>query len=78
MFLLVLLGVLAIYALILGDVEAKTYEYGMLRVLGMRHTTLATLLGLQTAAYSLPGYNYPMQHISGTPSMHVSRLREGV
>ncbi len=36
-FLLVLMGVLAIYALVLGDVEAKTYEYGMLRVLGLKH-----------------------------------------
>ena len=55
MFLLVLMGVLSIYALIIGDVEAKTYEYGMLRVLGLRHDTLAALLGLQTTSFSLPG-----------------------
>ena len=54
-FLLVLMGVLAIYALIIGDVEAKTYEYGMLRVLGLRQDTLAALLGMQTTCFSLPG-----------------------
>ena len=54
-FLLVLMGVLAIYSLILGDVEAKTYEYGMLRVLGLEHSTLAHLLSFQSIAFSVPG-----------------------
>ena len=54
-FLLLMLGVLVIYALILGDVEAKTYEYGMLRVLGMRHRTLAQLICVQSVLFSAPG-----------------------
>lgn len=44
-----------IYALILGDVEAKTYEYGMLRALGLPHNTLSAVLCIQTAAFSIPG-----------------------
>lgn len=54
-FVLTLLGVLVIYTLVLGDVEAKTYELGMLRALGLRHMTLSHLLILQTAAFSIPG-----------------------
>jgi hypothetical protein len=54
-FLLVLMGVLAIYSLVLGDVEAKTYEYGMLRVLGLKHGTLAHLLTIQSISFALPG-----------------------
>ena len=54
-FLLVLMGVLAIYSLVIGDVEAKTYEYGMLRVLGLKHVTLAHLLSIQSLAFSVPG-----------------------
>jgi len=38
--LIVLLGILLIYSLLLNDVEAKTYEYGMLRALGMKQSTL--------------------------------------
>lgn len=49
------MGVLAIYSLVLGDVEAKTYEYGMLRVLGLQHSTLAHLLSIQSVTFSLPG-----------------------
>jgi hypothetical protein len=54
-FVLTLLGILVIYTLVLGDVEAKTYELGMLRALGLRHMTLSHLLILQTAAFSIPG-----------------------
>ena len=34
------LGMLLIFSLLLNDVEAKTYEYGMLRALGMKNRTL--------------------------------------
>lgn len=33
-FLLLMLSVLLIYSLMIGDVEEKTYEFGMLRALG--------------------------------------------
>lgn len=52
---LALLGAVVIYALVLGDVEAKTYELGMLRALGLKHATLAELLGIQTLAFAAPG-----------------------
>lgn len=54
-FLLGLLGVMVIYALVIGNVENKAYEYGMLRALGMRQVTVAQLLTLQSLFFSLPG-----------------------
>uniref|UniRef100_A0A6T6YUC0 ABC3 transporter permease C-terminal domain-containing protein n=1 Tax=Bicosoecida sp. CB-2014 TaxID=1486930 RepID=A0A6T6YUC0_9STRA len=54
-FLLGVLGVMVIYSLVIGDVEEKTYEYGMLRALGMRHGLLAQVLAVQSTAFSLPG-----------------------
>lgn len=35
-FLLLMLSILLIYSLMIGDVEEKTYEYGMLRALGFK------------------------------------------
>eukprot|EP01104_Vermistella_antarctica_P011774 TRINITY_DN3326_c1_g2_i1.p1 TRINITY_DN3326_c1_g2~~TRINITY_DN3326_c1_g2_i1.p1 ORF type:complete len:1301 (+),score=387.68 TRINITY_DN3326_c1_g2_i1:217-4119(+) len=49
------LGVMLIYSLLLSDVENKTYEYGMLRALGMTHTSLVELLVIQALAFSIPG-----------------------
>ena len=42
--LLALLSILLIYALMLSDVEEKTYEFGMLRALGFNHKALVVLL----------------------------------
>jgi len=44
---LVILSVLLIYSLLLSDVEEKTFEYGMLRTLGMQQNVLILLLVLQ-------------------------------
>jgi len=52
--LLVFLGSMVVYALLLGNVEAKTYEYGMLRALGMFHNTLSKMLSLNALAFSIP------------------------
>lgn len=54
-FILGLLGSLVIFALVLGNVEEKTYEYGMLRALGLRQRTLIKLLGVSSASFSGPG-----------------------
>ncbi|KAA0154285.1 hypothetical protein FNF29_02505 [Cafeteria roenbergensis] len=54
-FVLGLLGSLVIFALVLGDVEQRTYEYGMLRALGLRHRTLSALLAVSSAAFAVPG-----------------------
>jgi hypothetical protein len=52
---LVILAVLLIYALLLSDVEERTFEYGMLRTLGMRQAVLVPLLVLQSLLFSVPG-----------------------
>ncbi|KNE69101.1 hypothetical protein AMAG_13965 [Allomyces macrogynus ATCC 38327] len=49
-----LLAVLLIYSLLLADVEEKTFEYGMLRTLGLRQTSLIHLLILQSIHFSVP------------------------
>ena len=54
-FLLTLLGSLVIYSLMLGNVETKTYEYGMLRALGMPYKTLTQLLYSQAFMYAACG-----------------------
>ena len=53
--LMVGLGVLLIFSLLLHDVDAKTYEYGMLRALGMRHRTLVQVLVSKAIMFSIPG-----------------------
>lgn len=52
---LVILSILLIYSLMLGDVEEKTYEFGMLRALGLRHKTLTIYLLMQAASFAVPG-----------------------
>lgn len=52
---LTLLSMLLIYSLMLGDVEEKTYEFGMLRALGLQHKTLMGYLLLQALSFSIPG-----------------------
>ena len=44
---LICLGALLIYSLLLSNVEEKTYEYGMLRALGMKQYVLIELLSIQ-------------------------------
>ena len=39
----------------LSDVDAKTYEYGMLRALGFKSSHLVALITLQSLFYSVPG-----------------------
>jgi ABC-type antimicrobial peptide transport system permease subunit len=51
---LVGVGMFLIYALLLSDVEAKVYECGMLRALGMEQYTLIELLGIQSLLFSIP------------------------
>jgi ABC-type antimicrobial peptide transport system permease subunit len=54
MLLLAFLGCMVVYALLLGNVESKTYEYGMLRALGMWHQTLSRLLSLNAMSFAIP------------------------
>jgi len=52
---LFLLSMLVIYSLLLSNTEEKTYEYGMLRALGLKHKSLIALMSIQAFFYSLPG-----------------------
>ena len=49
------MGIVLIYSLLLSDVEDKTYEYGMLRALGLQTESLVQLLCIQGVFYSIPG-----------------------
>ena len=53
-FLLCLLGCLVIYSLLVSDIDSKTYEYAMLRALGLRRHSLFILLSLQAFLFSIP------------------------
>ena len=44
-----------IYSLILQDVNARTYEYGMLRALGFKKLYLVEVISLKSISFSIPG-----------------------
>lgn len=46
---------IVIYSLLLADAAARSYEYGMLRVMGLTHRSLALALILQALYYAVPG-----------------------
>ena len=52
---LCILAVMLIYSLLLSDVEEKTFEYGMLRMLGMPKVVLIALLCFQALYFAVPG-----------------------
>ncbi len=52
---IIFLSALLIYSLLLNDVEAKTYEYGMLRALGMQKANLIQLLLSKSFVFSALG-----------------------
>lgn len=54
-FLLLMLSTLLIYSLMIGDVEEKTYEFGMLRALGFDKKWLIALLLLEALVFAIPG-----------------------
>ena len=54
-FILLGLSVLLIYSLMVGDVNEKTYDYGMLRALGFRKLWVIFLLVLQSLVFAVPG-----------------------
>ena len=49
------LGVILIYTILIGKVEEKTYEYGMLRALGLPQTSLIEIILVQAMYFALPG-----------------------
>merc|ERR1712003_101453 len=50
-----MLSAMLLYSLMLSDVDAKTYEYGMLRALGFKSSHLMGMISMQSLLFSLPG-----------------------
>ena len=55
MFFLWLLSVILIYSLMLGNVDERTYEFGMLRSLGFRKKHLISMILIQGIIFAIPG-----------------------
>ncbi|KAJ3449553.1 abc transporter permease protein yxdm [Anaeramoeba flamelloides] len=70
------LGCSLIYSLLLTDIEEKTYEYGMLRALGMPHRVLIRLLILQSIFFAVPGIVFGLG-LSGIINIPIARLLSG-
>ena len=51
-----ILATMLIYSLILGDVQSKTYEFGMLRALGFRLNDLVQVITVKSLSFSVPGF----------------------
>eukprot|EP00347_Sterkiella_histriomuscorum_P017410 403349482 len=54
-FFLCLISFILIFSLMQSDVEERTYEFAMLRTLGLRNSNLLVLLSIQAALFSIPG-----------------------
>ena len=52
---LIILSSMLLYSLMLSDVDAKTYEYGMLCALGFKKTHLTGVIFLKSLSFSIPG-----------------------
>ena len=52
---LIILSSMLLYSLMLSDVDAKTYEYGMLRALGFKKSHLTGVIFLKSLSFSIPG-----------------------
>ena len=55
MFFLWILCVLLVYSLMLGNVDERTYEFGMMRSLGFKKNNLILLIILQGFIFAVPG-----------------------
>eukprot|EP00834_Sanchytrium_tribonematis_P003721 NODE_154_length_15322_cov_0.584510.p1 type:complete len:676 gc:universal NODE_154_length_15322_cov_0.584510:11816-9789(-) len=54
-FILIILAIAVIYSLMNKDVHEKTYEYGMLRSLGLQQSSLIALLLQKSLLFAVPG-----------------------
>lgn len=54
-FFLCLISFILIYSLMQSDVEERTYEFAMLRTMGMRNRNLMVILAIQSSLFSIPG-----------------------
>ncbi|EFC47009.1 FtsX domain-containing protein [Naegleria gruberi] len=82
---LAILGIILIFALLLANVEEKTYEYGMLRALGLRQYSLIQVILAQSMYFAIPAIiiamvlaflvnilvEYVLQVVISTPSLNL-------
>jgi len=54
-FFICLLTYILIFSLMQTDVEERKYEFGVLRTLGLRNSSLITLITIQSLLFSVPG-----------------------
>ena len=54
-FFVCLLSFILIFSLMQTDVEERTYEFAVLRTVGMRNQSLVTLITIQSLLFSIPG-----------------------
>ena len=54
-FFLCLISFILIYSLMQSDVEERTYEFAMLRTMGLRNKNLIVILLIQSMMFSIPG-----------------------
>ena len=52
---LAIIASMLVFSLMLSDVDAKTYEYGMLRALGFKKPYLVTMISINSFTFSIPG-----------------------
>ena len=50
-----MLSVLLIYSLLISDVDEKTFEFGMLRALGLKRKSLTLILLFEGLFFAIPG-----------------------
>lgn len=53
-FILIFLSVLLIYSLLMINIETRTFELGVMRMLGVKRNGLIELLALQAFSYAIP------------------------
>lgn len=59
-FILLFLSVVLIYSLLMISVETRTFEMGILRMIGMARPSLIALLLVQAFAYAIPAWSFGM------------------
>ena len=84
---LVIISVLLIYSLLLISIEAKTFEFGVMRMTGLSSCGLITLISIQATIFVLPAIFcafvssvpllYTVYHFMGNEVFDVSPLPAG-
>lgn len=79
------LGIILIYSILISNVEEKTYEYGMIRALGLEKSSLVQVILIYSLYFAIPGIivgmilaylvsilvNYIFQIIAALPTLNL-------